>query len=387
LGHLPLHGRFPDLESWIRISAPIATVMAIAAPYQAVMENDLRFKALARIEILSSLAALALTIAWIFFGSALAALVGGMMLRAALRTTLLFVAGVPQIAPEFRFSAANLNLVGRFGVFRTTDLALGFFVRRLDRILIAYFFGQEALGIYAFAWSIAVEPTERLIPTFTQVLFPGFSKIKTDLGRIARIYCKGLKVISAINLPIVVIVAVCAPAAVPMLFGQHWTSAGPLIEILSVVAAMRVVMAPSGVLLMSQGRPEITLYWNIGIAVIGTAAMVIIAAIGDVMGVAVAFAGLYVVLFVVHPRLLLRPVLPDIPIGQLMGAIAAPIGLACAAGLSAVVAGRVEPWGGVPELTIQCLMASLVYMSGFFLADRVFVREAYALLRPGRSPR
>jgi hypothetical protein len=105
------------------------------------------------------------------------------------------------------------------------------------------------------------------------------------------------------------------------------------------------------------------------------------------MGVAVAFAGLYVVLFVVHPRLLLRPVLPDIPIGQLMGAIAAPIGLACAAGLSAVVAGRVEPWGGVPELTIQCLMASLVYMSGFFLADRVFVREAYALLRPGRSPR
>ena len=199
----------------------------------------------------------------------------------------------------------------------------------------------------------------------------------------ARIYCKGLKVISATNLPIVVIVAVCSPVAVPMLFGAHWIGAVPLIEILSVVAAMRVVMGPSGVLLMSQGRPEITLYWNIGISVLGAAAMIGVAAVGNLTGVALAFAGLYLLLFLVHPLLLLWPVLPDIRISQLLHAIAAPLILSCLAGVAAVVAGHLEPWGGFVELAIQCLVAALVYVLGFLLIDREFVREATALLLSG----
>lgn len=373
---------FSDLEMWIRISAPIATILAIGAPYQAILEKDLRFKAMAFIEITSSVAGLGLTIAWSLLGSALAALVGGLMLRAATRTALLLAVGVPQWAPEFRFSAASLNVIGRFGAFRTADLALGFLVQRIDRILIAFFFGQEALGVYAFAWHIAVEPMQRLIPTFTQVLFPGLSKIKSDLVRVARVYCKGLKVISATNLPIIVAVAVCSPVAVPMLFGDHWIDAVPLIQILSVVAAMRVLMGPSGVLTMSQGRPDITLYWNMGLSIVGAAVMIGAAAIGDLTDVAIAFAGLYVLLFLVHPLLLLRPVLPDLSVLQLLHAVAAPLLLSCAAGVAAAIAGHLEPWGGLAELMIQCLVGAVVYVAGFLIVDKEFVRETSALLIP-----
>jgi O-antigen/teichoic acid export membrane protein len=375
--------RFSDLERWIRISAPVATILAIGAPYQALLEKDLRFRTLALVEVTSSVAGLALTIAWMLMGSALAALVGGMMLRAVTRTALLLAVGIPQLAPEFRFSAASLNVVGRFGAFRITDLTLGFFVQRLDRILIAIFLGQEALGVYAFAWLLAVEPMQRLIPTFTQVLFPGFSKIKADLPRVARVYCKGLKAISAINLPIIVAVVVCAPVAVPLLFGDHWIAAIPVIQILAVVAAMRVAMGPSGVLLMSQGRPDVTLYWNVGVSMLGAVALVAAATIGGLREVAIAFAGLYVLLFLVHPFLLLRPVLPDLSVGQLLHALAAPILLSCAAGVAAAIAGGLEPWGGWAELTIQCLVGGVTYAAGFLMVDRGFVRETAGLLAAG----
>jgi lipopolysaccharide exporter len=377
---------FSDLEAWIRISAPIATILAIGAPYQAVLEKDLRFKSLAFIEIASGVAGLALTLAWIILGSALAALVAGMMLRAATRTALLFAAGVPQLAPEFGFSVASLNVIGRFGAFRTADLALGFLVQRIDRILVAFFFGQEALGLYAFALHIAVEPMQRLIPTFTQVMFPGLSKIKTDLTRVARVYCKGLKVISAVNLPIIAAVVVCAPMAVPMLFGDHWIDAVPLIRILSVVAAMRVLMGPSGVLTMSQGRPDLTLYWNVGLSIVAAAAMAGAAAIGNLIDVAVAFAGLYALLLLIHPLFLLRPVLPDLAIRQLLHAVAAPLLLSCAAGVVAALAGQLDPSGGpVVKLVIQCLVGGIVYVAGLLMVDRGFVRETSALLFRGRS--
>jgi lipopolysaccharide exporter len=379
--------RFSDLDEWIRISAPVAAILAVGAPYQAVLEKDLRFKALALIEIGSSVAGLGLTVAWLLLGSPLAALVAGLMLKAATRTALLFAVGIPQLAPEFRFSAASLSVVGRFGAFRTADLALAFFVQRMDRILIALFLGQEALGIYAFAWNLAVEPMQRLIPAFTQVLFPGLSKIKADLDRVTKAYCKGLKIISAANLPIVMAIVVCSPLAIPMFFGEQWRGAILLTQILSVIAAMRVVMGPSGILLMSQGRPDITLYWNIGWSTLGAAVMAVVAAIGDLTDVAIAFAGLYVILFIVHPLLLLRPVLPDIRIGQLLPAVAAPLLLSCLAGVGAAIAGHLASWGGLAELAVQCLVGALIYVSGFLILDKEFMRETSSLLAVGpRAP-
>jgi lipopolysaccharide exporter len=371
---------FPDLDSWIRISAPIAMVLAVGAPYQAILEKDLRFKTLALVEVASSVAGLGLTVAWLLLGSALAALVAGLMLKAVTRTALLFAVGIPLLAPEFRFSAASLNIIGRFGAFRTADLTLAFFVQRMDRILIALFFGQEALGVYAFAWNIAVEPMQRLIPAFTQVLFPGFSKIKADLERVAKAYCKGLKVMSAANLPVVMAIVVCSPIAIPMIFGEQWRESVPLIQILSVIAAMRILMGPSGILLMSQGRPDITFYWNIGLSTLGAAVMVGVAAIGDLTDVAIAFACVYVLLFILHPLLLLRPVLPDIRISQLLNAVAAPLLLSCLAGAGAAIAGDLEPWGALTELAIECLAGALIYVAGFLILDKKFMRETSALL-------
>jgi lipopolysaccharide exporter len=228
---------------------------------------------------------------------------------------------------------------------------------------------------------------QRLIPSFTQVLFPGLSKIKADLDRVTEGYCRGLKVMNAVILPLVMVIVVCSPLAVPMLFGAHWSVAVPLIQILSVIAAMRVIMGPTGVLLMSQGRPDITFYWNIGLSTLGAAVMAGVAAVGDLTDVAIAFAGVYVVLGLIHPFVLLRPVLPDIRIGQLLHAVAAPLLLSCLSGVGAVIAAHLMPWGGLAELVVQCLAGVLIYVFGFLLLDRAFMRETSALLvlRP-RTP-
>jgi O-antigen/teichoic acid export membrane protein len=379
--------KFSDLDSWIRIAAPIATIPAIGGPYQAFLEKDLRFKTLALIEVTSGLAGLALTVAWLFLGSALAALIWGMMLKAAIRTGLLLAVGTSQVALELKLSFASLKTAGRFGAFRTADIAFGMMMHRADQVLIAYFLGQEALGIYAFAWQIAVEPVLRLYVVLTQVLFPGLSKIKEDLARVTRVYCRGLKLIGAILLPIIAGIVVCSPVAVPMVFGQQWSDAVPLIEILAVVGAVCVVVGPSGSLLLSQGRSDITLYCTSGRFVLGCAAVIVAAAVGGLMSVAATVAGLYVLFLLVHPVLLVQRVLPNLRIGQILLTVSAPLLLSCLAAAVALVAADLGSGDGLGKLVIQGLVGAVVYTLGFLIVDREFVRDSFALLvlRPRAS--
>jgi teichuronic acid exporter len=295
--------------------------------------------------------------------------------------------GTSQVALELKLSFASLKTAGRFGAFRTADIAFGMMMHRADQVLIAYFLGQEALGIYAFAWQIAVEPVLRLYVVLTQVLFPGLSKIKEDLARVTRVYCRGLKLIGAILLPIIAGIVVCSPVAVPMVFGQQWSDAVPLIEILAVVGAVCVVVGPSGSLLLSQGRSDITLYCTSGRFVLGCAAVIVAAAVGGLMSVAATVAGLYVLFLLVHPVLLVQRVLPNLRIGQILLTVSAPLLLSCLAAAVALVAADLGSGDGLGKLVIQGLVGAVVYTLGFLIVDREFVRDSFALLvlRPRAS--
>jgi teichuronic acid exporter len=379
--------KFSDLDSWIRIAAPIATLGAIGAPYQAFLEKDLRFKSLALIEVASGIAGLTLTAAWLLLGSPIAALIWGMMLKAAARTGLLLAVGTSQMVPELRLSLGSLRIAGRFGAFRIAEIAFGMMMHRADQLLVGYFLGQEALGLYAFAWQIAVEPVLRMYVVLTQVLFPGLSKIKADLARVDRVYRSGLRLIAAMILPIIAGIVVCSPVAVPMVFGRQWSQAVPLIEILSVVAAVCVVVGPSGSLLMSQGRSDVILYCTSGRFVLGCSAVIVAAAFGGLTSVAATVAGLYILFLLLHPVLLLQYALPDLRIGPILRTISVPVLLSCLAAVVALVVGDVGFGNGLGRLAIQGLVGAVVYAVGFLIVDRNFVRDSFALLalRPRAS--
>jgi lipopolysaccharide exporter len=377
--------QFADLDTWIHVAAPIATALAIGAPYQAVLEKEFLFRPLAIIEVMSGLVGLGLSVIWVVLGSPFAAILGGLTLRAVVRTGLLFAAGNSRVTLKWHFSLSALGGAGRFGAFRTLDAVVGLLLHRADRVLIAYLLGQEALGVYAFAWHIAVDPMQRLAPIFTQVLFPALSKIDSNPARVAKAYCKGLKVIGATSLPIVGSVAVCAPAVVPLLFGRQWDAAVPLIEILCIAAVMRVVVAPVGTLLMSRGRPDINLYWNFGTSVLAGAGVTGAALMSGLLGVVTTLAGLYVLFFLAHPTLLVRPVLPELQPSQIMRATAAPLFLSCTAAVIAIAVGHFGIWTGWVEVAIQLIVAGGVYVGGFLIIDREFVRESSALLIPRLS--
>ena len=221
----------------------------------------------------------------------------------------------------------------------------------------------------------------------TQVLFPGLSKIKADLARVNRVYCRGLRLIAAMILPIIAGIVVCSPVAVPMVFGRQWSGAVPRIELLSVVAAVCVVVGPSGSLLMSQGRADIILYCTSGRFVLGCVAVMVAAAFGGLTSVAATVAGLYILFLLFHPMLLLQHALPSLRIGRILRTISAPVLLSCLAAVAALAVGDLPFASGLAKLLVQGFVGTVVYTTGFLIIDRDFVRDSFALLvlRPTAS--
>ena len=61
-----------------------------------------------------------------------------------------------------------------------------------------------------------------------------------------------------------VLCAVGAPAVVPLIWGDHWAAAVPLIQVMGVQAVCQAYLSPVGQLLKSLDRPRWLLWWAVG---------------------------------------------------------------------------------------------------------------------------
>ncbi len=102
----------------------------------------------------------------------------------------------------------------------------------------------------------------KLSPTITRVLFPALSKIQDDKERL-RINCfKLLHVISYINFPALLGLAIIARDFAYLVFGEKWLFIVPTLQLLCIAGAMRMVANPIGSLLMAKAKMELSVRFN-----------------------------------------------------------------------------------------------------------------------------
>ena len=75
------------------------------------------------------------------------------------------------------------------------------------------------------------------------------------------------QMLASVNFPMMVGLAVVAPVAVPVIFGEQWMSSIILIQILTVVGLLRSTGNPVGSLLLAKGRADLGFKWNLGLTV------------------------------------------------------------------------------------------------------------------------
>lgn len=242
-------------------------ITPIGQQFQILLQKELKFDNLAKIEVLSNFCGTLVAVATAIKGQGVFSIVWGMLVNTTIRTFSLAVLGWRDWRPGLHFKLKDIKGYVSFGLYQMGERSLNYLSANADYLFVGRFLGARILGIYTLAYQIVVTPFMRINPILTRVAFPVFSKKQSDNSALRRGYLDITKLISIAIFPILAGLAVTAPLFVNLIYGSNWVMAIPLIQILAVIGMIKTLANPLSSVLLAKGRADIGFKWNFAAAV------------------------------------------------------------------------------------------------------------------------
>jgi O-antigen/teichoic acid export membrane protein len=268
---------------------------ALSATQSALLTREMNFRGLEIRGIAAGFAGAAAAVTLAIAGAGAWAIVGQALVQAA--TSLVLLWAVSPWRPTFTYSKESLRSLGSYSGKTLVSQQLGYLVNNMDNLLVGRFLGAVALGIYSVAYNVMYLPVSRISQPLQQVLFSAFAKLQNEPKRLAEAWARGNEVISAVNAPAFLGMAVVAPDFVPIVLGHKWDAAVPVLQFLSLAGVGATLQTLNWSTVQAMGQPGVMLRFRLFSTPVTLAAF----AIGlhwGVVGVAASFA---VSRFVVTP--------------------------------------------------------------------------------------
>jgi len=287
--------RSPQLEPIARALSLMFIIGAVGIVPRALLQKRMVFDRLARIEIVSSLAAGLLAVGLALAGFGVWSLVS-QYLAAALITTGMALA-LCGWSPRLIYSRAAVRELLGYSANLFGFKFVNYWSRTADNLLIGRLIGSAGLGIYTRAYSLMLLPITHVIRTISRVMFPALAAVQNDKPRVARIYLRSTRMIALVSFPMMFGLFAVAEPFVLTLFGERWAGVVPVLSILCGVGVLQAVTNPVGWIYQSQGRTDWMFRWGVGASLFTVLALVIGASYGSVEAVAWAYLIANVLLF------------------------------------------------------------------------------------------
>jgi O-antigen/teichoic acid export membrane protein len=154
-----------------------------------------------------------------------------------------------------RLSLARSRELFSFSGWLWVNSLLNVFSTRTPHFFIGRLFGAQPLGAYTVAAEIAQLAQSELIAPINRAMFPGLSRLATDLPEFRRICVDSTSTIVLVALPLSVGIAVLAGPFVRVMLGPQWGSSVPIIQVLALAAAITALTANNISIYLALGRP------------------------------------------------------------------------------------------------------------------------------------
>jgi len=260
----PLISRFygqPALTPIARVSSLAFVMGALGTVQNALLSREMRFGALARIDMISTALSGLLGISMALKGFGVWSLVGQTLFFTFVRTFALWKTS--QWRPRLLFTLKTLREFAGFSGNLFGFNAFNYWVRNADNLLIGRFIGSQALGLYSRAYQCMVIPVYQLSGVAGAVMFPVLSSVQHDLARVRRIYLRSIGSIHLIAAPIYVGLFAIADTLVGAVLGERWRGLVPILRILCTCGFFQPVGSSVGWLYTSLGRTDKMFKWGV----------------------------------------------------------------------------------------------------------------------------
>ena len=177
--------------------------------------------------------------------------------------------------PKLKFTAVGWGDLLRFGRNVLGVELLNNLRGNLDYLIVGRFLSIEALGIYYFAFNAGLGISLGIITSIKSALLPHLCDARSNTAQFKERYFSSLKTISFIIFPLVLLQSSLAPIYVPIVFGEKWIPAIPVLVLICLSAIPRPFADSASQLLIAVDKPQIDLLWNIIFTILFTLALLI----------------------------------------------------------------------------------------------------------------
>ncbi len=250
----PMVSTFYHEPRLLKVTAVVATGFlfnGIGVQHSAILQRQMRFSALALIDIVSLVVSsfIAISAAWAGFGYW--ALVAMTVCLPLVTTIGLWLASgwIPGL-PRRRIGMGSMM---RFGATLTLNSLVVYVASNFEKILLGRYLGAEVLGIYGRAYQLIRIPTDNLNSGVGEVAFAALSRLQDDPSRLRSYFLKGYSLVLACTLPITIACALFAQDMILVLLGAKWKDAVPIFRFLAPTILAFAILNPLGWLLSSLG--------------------------------------------------------------------------------------------------------------------------------------
>lgn len=151
----------------------------------------------------------------------------------------------------------------RFGTNMLGVELLGKLRSNLDYLIIGRFIGVEALGLYFFAFNAGLGISNSVGYTLLAPLFPHLCEARKDYQLFRRRYFNSLKTLALVFVPLILLQSFLAPFYVPIVFGEKWIPAIPLLILICLSAIPRPFAYAASLLLDAIDKTRITFLFEL----------------------------------------------------------------------------------------------------------------------------
>ncbi len=231
-------------EPGLRHLLVVATLAFVIAPFGnpilALLQRDLSFSVLAVLNVTVAIVNAVVTIGLATWGFGPVSYVWGIV-----ASGLVLVIGAICVRPEFwvfRPSLHNARRILSFGAISSSITVLNQAYELLPRMALGRILGVDAVGIYARAVTVCQLPDRALVSALQPVVLPAMAMQSRMGGNLKTSYLRGHTLMSAIQWPTLMMLALLANPVVAILLGAQWTETPPLVRIIAIAT---MTMAPA----------------------------------------------------------------------------------------------------------------------------------------------
>ncbi len=270
----------------------------LTVQHEALLRRQMRFTALAILEIGSLIVGIVVAVALAWNGARYWALVANQLTQALVYATGIWI--VCDWRPGWPARSLGLRPMLSFGSNLTGFNVINYFARNVDNMLIGKFWGSWQLGLYAKAYQLLLLPIDQINSPIASVAIPALSRLTNSPDRYRKAYLRMLEKITIITMPGMAFMIVTADWIVQLVLGPQWLGAGRIFALLGIGGLLQPVANSTGWLFITQGRTDHMFRWGL------TGSSIIIAGIivglpWGAIGVATSYS--ITILFIATPLL------------------------------------------------------------------------------------